>query len=662
MNSGSFFSLDLETSKVVNGITVFNYIDVPDVNAGEDELRYPIRLSISSDCVSFLVHYFMNKNRTYMPHHIEETILKLPFRADSSETLSSSLKHVYNTCFPFSNYLNDLINDRYQDNNPEYENIRKSQVNLDSFSSLTIWGMLNKQEDGTGRIEINDQDNKITKFLRKLLLDFMFDLIHSDVFEASKYYSEMRKGLMNDFFFSSIVKKSEYYYNRRLVRNRCKSFLDTCGSNTARNGDIESVDQAKENVMNGNEFIKKIYAKYLDESEIDWVNAIMTPLADKHFSFSPEWYEDKEKSKKKEGVFRISESWFVNPEEEMERVVFPLKDEKDKGRIHFLNSYELCGLIGAKDSSAIRLRYTSISKWFYSRFAFSDTFKLHFYQGWNWMFLAILFSLSFLAGFSVLYPSLWKTPINFIVFSIIGFISCFAITLYFIIKIKTGKHIKRVDDILISNKFKRDFSKSLKIMLFFLITGVFLFFSDSCQTYAVVIKIIILAFVIIIGFWLNSYLLDNIHLMLPRLLASITTAWIMLVIGNDLFKERLSYPLCLIIVGIVFIFLLYENSKTLRNLGTRIIVGRAFELMIISFSISLIVGIFAIDILGSAASVESIENDIQQPISYDWHIFGNWRSLTLTIYPTYLIPFSLLAMFIGVFIQMIFEEKNITEM
>lgn len=659
MNSGSFFSLDLETSKVVNGITYFNYTDVPDLNVGEDELRFPIRLSITSDSVIFFVHYFVNQNRTYIPHHIEETILKLPFGADSSEALSSSLKHIYNTCFPFSNYLNDLINDRYQDQNTKYENIRKSQINMDSFSSLTIWGLLNKQKDGTGRIEIKDENERITKFLRKLLLDFMFDLIHSDVFETSKYYSEMRKGLMDDFFFSSIVKKSEYYYNRRLVRNRC-DFIFYSSDNITRKNVVGITNQLRDNV--GNESIKKIYAKYLEESEINWIDTIMTPLADKHFSFSPEWYEDKEKSKKKEGVFRISESWFVNPEEEMERVLFPLKDEKDKDRIHFLNSYELCNLIGTKDSSSIRARYTRISKWFYSRFAFNDTFKLHLFQGWNLMFLTLLLSIFLFAGASVLYPCLWGTPINLIVFSIIGLIGCLIIAMHFIVNIRSSKCIKRVDDFFVLKKYQRDLSKSLKILLFFLISGVFFVVGELCQTYAIVTKMSLLAIIPIIGYWLNSYFIDNIHLMLPRLVASITTAWIMLVIGNDLFKERLSYPLCLIIVGIVYIFLLYENSKTLHNMGTKIIVGRAFELMIISFSISLIVGIFAIDILGNAVSIENMENNLQQPISYDWHLFGNWKNLILTIYPTYLIPFSLLAMFIGVFIQMIFEEKNIMEL
>ena len=47
MNSGSFFRLDLKTSKVMNGVTYFEYIDMPDMSGGKDNLVYPISLSIA---------------------------------------------------------------------------------------------------------------------------------------------------------------------------------------------------------------------------------------------------------------------------------------------------------------------------------------------------------------------------------------------------------------------------------------------------------------------------------------------------------------------------------------------------------------------------------------------------------------------------------------
>lgn len=92
--------------------------------------------------------------------------------------------------------------------------------------------------------------------------------------------------------------------------------------------------------------------------------------------------------------------------------------------------------------------------------------------------------------------------------------------------------------------------------------------------------------------------------------------------------------------------------------------------MLISFSIALIVGVFAIDILSpslladakNSLTDQTVHYTIEVPQDYDWEFLAEQGELTLKIIPSYLVRFSFLAMFIGVFIQMIFEEKNITEM
>ena len=68
MNSGSFFRLDLENSKVFEGVTFYEYIDLPDLAAGEENIRYPIRMSISQDRVSFFVHYFDDSGQYLLRH------------------------------------------------------------------------------------------------------------------------------------------------------------------------------------------------------------------------------------------------------------------------------------------------------------------------------------------------------------------------------------------------------------------------------------------------------------------------------------------------------------------------------------------------------------------------------------------------------------------
>lgn len=845
MNSGSFFRLDLDTSKVAEGITFFNYLDAPDFRDGVDCLRYPIRVAISSENVSFFIHYFDDykagltndverKEELLRPHHAEETILLLPYGSTDPEELSSSIKRIYNTTFPIgSSYLKELIEDRYIKKYDEddtklgkcergYKRLQNSKVNKDSYSSLYIWGLLSSDD----RIIVTSDSNRtISKFLRKLLLDFMFDLMHSDVFESSKYYAQMREGLMSDFFFSSIIKKSEYYYYRRLVRNRFKSVVDSINDQKflkdcslklhrlerksarqvfwhrffhsseeqinnnyqdrlkkikedkrlgpayetiqklreqARKEEKNENDVVRAAIKSKNEFddllkcvnflrkqerrkkrkewlarqvapyfhvsatdsrnddtdieskhdsfenkhdssfaliksIKGLYAEKLDEAESEWTNVIMGSLSDKHFSFSPEWYEDQD-SRQKKAEFSVSESWFVNPEEEMTRVCFPLSDAREQSRlasivsilkglfskkikitrsIHYLNSLELSELIGTKENSSVADRNTKISKWFYRRFDFDDTFRLYSFKYWNQFFAGILLAF----GISAIVPSFWMCPKNLALFPF-AISACFLLSSFYLLFICSRFRRKEsIDDILVCRRRKREALKSVRYSLLCAAIWAILFFYDEFDAWPLpLIKVLTLlgvSFILLRWIKPRVHILNNIHLFLPRLVASITAAWIIIVIGNDLVKEHLSWPICVVLSFIVFFFILYESYKSLPNILTRPRIWRALELMLISFSISLIIGVFAIDIL-SPSLLSDIKDALSQSEPYNinipeyriadstkptiWPFVSGVVNWSLTLFPPYLIQFSFLAMFIGVFIQMIFEEKNITEM
>ena len=201
MNNGSFFCLDHETSKIEEGIAIFDYVDLPDLSDGDNIVKYPVRLSISPDRVKFYVHFF-DENGT--PRHMEEVILELPYLTKDNESLSSTIKTIYNTAFPQKDRLRNLVDARYTEaEKSAYESLRKSRINQDTYSSLYMWGLFDEKRHYQMKA---DSDASVTRFLRKLLLDFMFDLMHSDVFESSKFYTQMREGLLSDFFFSSIVK------------------------------------------------------------------------------------------------------------------------------------------------------------------------------------------------------------------------------------------------------------------------------------------------------------------------------------------------------------------------------------------------------------------------------------------------------------------------
>lgn len=718
MNSGSFFRLDLEASKVKNGITFFNYVDLPDLSDGEDKLRYPIRLSISADSVSIITHYYTTDQ---LPHHIEEVIINLPYGIKDVEGLSSTIKRLYNTSFPLSDCLYDLIMKRYTDEEPEgtgYYYLRQSQINKDSYSSLFIWGLVKKEVDDTLRINIIDEKGRITKFLRKLLLDFMFDLMHSDVFETSKYYAQMKDGLMKDFFFSSIIKKCEFYYFRRLIREKAqlslnhfkeKTFL-TCDYNyktlkdqkeelekqraphylEVKNRQLKVLElnkriQGVENIIQEKQTLKQLYAERLDIAEKEWIEVIMSTRADQHFSFSPEWYEDQNNSEQNKEIFSVSESWFVNSEEEMSRVVFPLPEPEIKQKwwqkisqklgiifynrinnIHYLNSYELRNIIGSKDDSSLTERITKVSKWFYRRYDFKDAFRLHLFNGGHLLFFLILalFSLGLIS-----FHGIWSNTQWFAIFPSVMAISFLYIAIRFN-SIINKLNIERLDDILVQHRLKREALRASVLFVFFSIISTSIFF----HTNFIFQRLLLIGIVILLILYFRitqrksiknniRRIITNIHLLLPRLVASITAAWITLVIGNEIFQEHLSWSLCIIISIIVFTFILYENNKVLSNAVMKQRIPRAIGLMIISYSMSLIIGIFAMDILRNVITEETpCMCQKELPLAYSWPFFGECEELTLTIFPEQLIPFSFLAMFIGVFIQMIFEEKNITEM
>lgn len=649
MNCGSFFRLSLETSKVVSGITYYDYIDVPDLDARDDELRYPIKISISPTDVSFFVHYY---KRDSIPHHIEDLILRLPYKEDGTGALSSIVKHVYNTTFPLSEYLEELLKSRYPGSEDKkdnrYERYQRSQINRNSYSSLYIWGLLRNQEGSEASYQIGDNNSdKITRFLRKLLLDFMFDMMHSDVFESSKYYLQMRESLLNDFFFSSIVKKCEYYYYRRLIRARFKNEVDK-------------------------ETLRKLYAEHFDAAERAWTEAIMSPLAEKHFAFSPEWFEDK-KHTQTHSDFTVSDSWFVDPEEEMSRIVFPLNNPDTKKKF-YLNSYELSKYIGAKNNSSVIARNEAISKWFYRRFDFVHTFRMHMFHGGNTVFTTALMLLITFCIVSFLMPelSLWSSPIYIaIIPAIIGLLFLLYGIWFVIAAVRIGckpKKDRRIDDILVCSRREEEAVRSMTLSINLSFVALLIPNEHLCP-WCIIALLMTLAVSLLIRFRTTSArLINSLHLLLPRLVASITTAWIMLVIGNDLVKEHVSVPLCVIITLVVFLFILYESNKVLPKTRKLYLAYRSLELMLISFSIAFVIGIFAIDVLSPSLMADALNAQMtdggqipyimETVTSYKWTFLG-WE---LTIFPTYLIQFSFLAMFIGVFIQMIFEDKSITEM
>ena len=462
MNYGRFFRLNKNISKVEEGVVIFDYIDLPAYFESSMENimtpKYPISMTIASNSAQFRLHYSAYKDidektgkETYSYEggkrvvHMEEVVLELPFSESSSDQLAETINSIYETSFPQrvdtdgnksgeetndnkvmgARFLGKLIGQRYHNNRDlkhsiavqQYKNMQIALDRLPSYSTLWLMDIprdtftqtsvaKSSSDDKTKGKKSSDfplclssKDGKnIVKFLRKLLLDFMFDLKHSDVFQNSSYYQRMYSGLMSNFYFSALMHKCEYFYYRDLTEEAIK------------------LNDDKKRII-------YLYAEELFKAEKLWTQDIMNPKANIYFNHS---YIGQDTPSIKDGYFRYIckktirifsncqyrrwNSWFAEPEEEMRRVCFTMKDNMEEKR-YICNAETLSeyldlekekeekkekeeerekyaivtGMIHQKDNNRVL-----ISQWFLKRYAIQDILHLHLFKYSDWPFFISL--------------------------------------------------------------------------------------------------------------------------------------------------------------------------------------------------------------------------------------------------------------------------------
>lgn len=644
MNHGYFYSLDIDASQLDEGIAVFRYTDLPAYLHQKHYVspQYPVAVIITGQSVKFIVHYCVHHSVSDEQHlfflekpsnpflkepnivHMEEVLFELPFSSAEGE-LASILKNIYATRFPinlnsqpefdneaivphsFANYMQFILSRRYETKDTTHsinccyekedkslEHFQRHDQKNNSYSSLTIWGL--KGNDGLFQLHESNTTN-YDKFLRKLFLDFLFDLVHSDVFKNSSYYEVMHKGLTSDFFFSAIARKSEFYFQRSLVCDRFQLKTDL------------------------NNEIHLIYAKYLDRAEKQWLECIQSSAAERFFNYTPNWFQsDKENTnwwiQMKERIrprFRIRKhSWFVEPEEELRRVYFDLKvgDKKEESYSH--NNQSSCelnekwpiwnsgifALITGGDKThpeELNQRKRQSSLWLFKRYDFTDAFRLSFFPGANTIFLItlILFTFSLLLFPSFLAPeTILRVSIGVGVAGI------------------TTVYIQGVNILCLQQEYSNHCTHQIRLKhqkKWFLTTLVLTCF--YCGLWGICYLDLggwwwgstgfILFFIIL---WKGSMITRYLHFSFPRLIASITAAWFTIALSEDLFKAFFDSPFtwrtCMLISVIVFIFVLYEINRILPYSTPGKKLSRAFELILISFVLAVSVGLVVINFTG----------------------------------------------------------------
>ena len=388
MNRGKFFSLDLGASCLHEGISVFNYTDIFDADVierkGQTTPRYPIFVSITPTSVKFILQYcvyLQNGNFVsfldsidgeinYQIRHMEEVLIELPLITTQGFSLASTLKRLYDTPFPIDlkeekNYIKELIQRRYDEGIGQYASMRNRDENRENihYSRLFVWDLYSEKEK---KYKLCGEPGKYNKVLRKLVLDFFFDMMHSDVFKNSMYFDAMYSRFMSDYFCSAILHKSEFYYQRALV-------CDLLENNNLL---------ISESLM--------IYADNFDKAEAKWVKCILAPESDSYFEFEPKWFEPN-KSEKKDNYFsklynwfvgnykfQIYNSWFISAEEELQRIYYNEKNSivsssEDLCRIaQYSKNIEVKNI--SFDTNLIQQRRIDSSKWFIRRYNFDNAY------------------------------------------------------------------------------------------------------------------------------------------------------------------------------------------------------------------------------------------------------------------------------------------------
>ena len=696
MNYGRYFRLNQALSKVVSGVAIYDYIDLPAYFGPSVDNpmspKYPINVTITSDAVSFRLHYsafkldksgdsdfpqyaydkddidkktLKRKQVDIGMAHMEEVVLELPFADISSNRLSDTIKSIYNSTFPQvmdentsmgGRYLEQLIKKRYpieKDKESEkgkdsvedilYRNLRKMSDETVSYSTLWLMDLVrdnriylySKQKIIDDKTKKEKEIDVITGFLRKLLLDFMFDLKHSDVFQNSANYQKMFFGLMSDFYFSALMHKCEYYYYRRLIR----SFLE---DNAVSFSTFEGETGIKNRMIT-------LYAEELFRAEDLWVKDIMSSQAEVHFEYHNKSLHKYKRELTETYDFSSWPSWFAEPEEEMRRVCFTMKEKqaKQSKKIdirHICNTSILTKLLGLESlqldshyevngliANMIDLNNTNnrqISQWFLKRYDFNDVLHLHLYKHAN----PIMFSILVLAIISLF------VGIN-IRWSLIGiFVLLWAACIIRLVNYAQGNikeknilskvrnkivHIRLVINRNISLaiiiilticlwgdaktvcKFATDFTNRLP-KCFLLIAAIM----TMSLLYAVLPKLrkIIVDFRTLLRKFPSLFepkmqrLMTNLHLLLPKLVASIAGSWITLSMGFDLyvsfFDATPAWTTIFVLLVILLLFVMYEINKVTPNSNSWLKLYRSIELIVVSYSISLIIGIFVINFLG----------------------------------------------------------------
>ncbi len=260
MDSGSFFELR-ENSDLLKGQILFSYTGF----ISDKGLQYPVVLVFNKEHIDFYFTGLISKENAVegdYPEFIETLLFSLNLHKgkENISKLNDSLRDLFDKEFPV---LPQFIIYSGNDSRGKYDN-HLTYANLDQFSA---------------------NENIGEKLLyRTLILDFLFDVYHSDVFDNCPGFTLIKQHLNEIPFIQAIKRKAEFYY--QVTNNQPIEKLVTFDSTNSNY--IDNLIKAQENWLDilqeedSNKFINSDN-KWFDDVETEVKNVLKIHFDPKYF-------------------------------------------------------------------------------------------------------------------------------------------------------------------------------------------------------------------------------------------------------------------------------------------------------------------------------------------------------------------------------------------
>lgn len=204
MNYGRYFSYDKEISDPTTGYIVFNYRRIRKCDRKEANTpEFPVYVYINPHAIYFKIHI----SEKEMHGHFDLFTIPLQKGMLTDSSFTEMLRKAYDSTFPCPPDENRSTSQQDENELMSYlnEGIDKAPEKQISYSTLDVFN--------------REKDKKSYYLLRKLILDFLYDLDHTSAFDLSPYSHALVSNLCENHLFNAILRKARFYYYRQLMED-----------------------------------------------------------------------------------------------------------------------------------------------------------------------------------------------------------------------------------------------------------------------------------------------------------------------------------------------------------------------------------------------------------------------------------------------------------